>query len=62
MALWEANHPNKSVVGTPQCQILHQIFYSVYMHIAIYSNLDMATGDNQLTQFTGSIRLPSRRV
>ena len=23
-----ANHPNKSVVGTPQCQILHHIFYS----------------------------------
>ena len=30
------NHHNKSVIGTPQCQILHYIFHSV----AIVQKLD----------------------
>ena len=31
-----ANHPNKNVISTPQCQILHHIFYSLLCNMLTF--------------------------
>ena len=29
--IWDANHSNHGVINSPQCTLLHHIFYSVVM-------------------------------
>ena len=40
MTLRSVNHSNYSVISTPQCHIIHHIFYSVsvfmHIHLAIF--------------------------